>query len=57
MLLIWDNLQGHDIPELVLWLFAHCVMVLYTPLGGSWLNMAESIQRILARRALSGQNP
>jgi hypothetical protein len=32
-------------------------MVLYTPLGGSWLNMAESIQRILVRRALSGQNP
>lgn len=57
MLLIWDNLQGHYTPELVLWLFAHGVMVLYTPLGGSWLNMAESIQRILVRRALSGQSP
>lgn len=57
MLLIWDNLRGHYTPELVLWLFAHGVMVLYTPLGGSWLNMAESIQRILVRRALSGQNP
>jgi hypothetical protein len=57
MLLIWDNLQGHYTPELVLWLFAHGVMLLYTPLGGSWLNMAESIQRILVRRALSGQNP
>lgn len=43
--------------QLVLWLFAHGVMVLYTPLGGSWLNMAESIQHILIRRALSGQNP
>ena len=32
-------------------------MALYTPLGGSWLNMAESIQRILIRRALEGQNP
>ena len=32
-------------------------MPLYTPLGGSWLNMAESIQRILKRRALSGQHP
>jgi hypothetical protein len=27
------------------------------PLGGSWLNMAESIQRILVRRVLSGQHP
>jgi DDE superfamily endonuclease len=57
MLLIWDNLQGHYTPEMVLWLFAHGVMVLYTPLAGSWLNMAESIQRILIRRGLSGQNP
>ena len=32
-------------------------MPLYTPLGGSWLNMAESIQRILKRRALDGQQP
>jgi len=32
-------------------------MPLYTPLGGSWLNMAESMQRILVRRALSGQYP
>ena len=47
LLLIWDNLIGHRTPELVLWLFAHGVMVLYTPLSGSWLNMAESIQRIL----------
>ena len=57
MLLIWDNLQGHYTPEMVLWLFAHGVMPLYTPLGGSWLNMAESIQRILIRRGLAGQNP
>jgi hypothetical protein len=57
MLLIWDNLKGHYTPEMVLWLFEHGVMPLYTPLGGSWLNMAESIQRILIRRALQGQNP
>ena len=25
-----DNLKGHYTPELVLWLFAHGVMVLYT---------------------------
>jgi hypothetical protein len=57
VLLVLDNLAGHKTPELVLWLFAHGVMPLYTPLGGSWLNMAESIQRILKRRALDGQHP
>lgn len=57
LLLVWDNLKGHHTPELLLWLFARGVMVLYTPLAGSWLNMAESIQRILKRRALEGQHP
>jgi transposase len=57
MLLIWDNLAGHKMPELVLWLFHHGIMPLYTPLGGSWLNMGESIQRILKRRALSCHHP
>ncbi len=57
MLLVLDNLAGHRTPEFVLWLFAHGVMPLYTPLGGSWLNMAESIQRVLKRRALDGQHP
>lgn len=57
MLLILDNLAGHSTPEFVLWLFAHGILPLYTPLGGSWLNMAESIQRILKRRALNGQHP
>jgi hypothetical protein len=56
-LLVWDNLAGHKTPELVCWLCAHGVMPLYTPLGGSWLNMAESVQRILTRRALDGQHP
>jgi hypothetical protein len=55
--LVWDNLAGHKTPEIVLWLCAHGVMPLYTPLGGSWLNMAESIQRIVFRRALAGQHP
>jgi hypothetical protein len=32
-------------------------MVLYTPLGASWLNMTESMQRILKRRALEGHYP
>ncbi len=57
MLLILDNLSGHYTADLVLWLFAHGIMPLYTPLGGSWLNMAESIQRILKRRALDGHHP
>ena len=32
-------------------------MPLYTPQGGSWLTLAEAIQRILKRRALDGQYP
>ena len=57
LLLRWDNLTGHKTPELLLWLCAHGIMPLYTPVGGSWLNMAESIQRVLKRRALAGQYP
>jgi transposase len=57
MLVVLDNLQGHHTPDFVLWLFTHGVAPLYTPLGGSWLNMAESIQRILKRRALENQHP
>ncbi len=57
VLLVLDNLAGHRTPEFVLWPFAHGVMPVYTPLGGSWLNMAESIQRVLKRRALDGQHP
>jgi hypothetical protein len=57
LILVWDNLAGHLSPELVVWLFAHGIVPLYTPLGGSWLNMAESVQRILIRRALSCQYP
>jgi transposase len=57
IILIWDNLAGHLTPEIVVWLLWHGVMPLNTPIGGSWLNMAESIQRILVCRALSGQHP
>jgi hypothetical protein len=57
MLLVLDNLTGHYTVDFVLWLFEHGIMPLYTPLGGSWLNMAESVQRILKRRALDGQHP
>ncbi len=57
MLLVMDNLAGHKTPAFVLWLFSMGIMPLYTPLGGSWLNMVESLQRILKRRALDGQQP
>jgi hypothetical protein len=57
MLLILDNLAGHKSESLVSWFVQNGVMPLYTPIGGSWLNMAESIQRILVSRALSGQHP
>lgn len=57
MLLVWDNLKGHCTPEMVLWLIEQGIMPLYTPLGGSWLNMTESVQRIIVRRALAGQAP
>jgi hypothetical protein len=56
LLLVWDNLAGHKSAEMVVWLCQHGIMPLYTPLGGSWLNMAESIQRILKRRTLDGQH-
>lgn len=57
VLLVLDNLTGHHTPEWLCWCFAHGILPLFTPLGGSWLNMAESVQRILARRALEGQHP
>jgi DDE superfamily endonuclease len=57
LILIWDNLAGHLSWSIVDWLFQHGVMPLYTPLSGSWLNLAEALQRIIVRRALSGQHP
>jgi hypothetical protein len=57
MLLVLDNLKGHKSSDLVQWFFSQGIIPLYTPLGGSWLNMAESIQRILQGRALDGQHP
>jgi DDE superfamily endonuclease len=57
IILVLDNLAGHRSHELVKWFFDHGVMPLYTPVGGSWLNMAESVQRIIVRRALAGQHP
>ena len=52
MLLVLDNLAGHKTPELVIWLMEHGIMPLYTPIAGSWLNMAESIQNVLKTRPI-----
>jgi hypothetical protein len=57
LLLVLDNLAGHKTVAFVAWLLSQGILPLYTPLGGSWLNMAESLQRIVKRRALAGQHP
>jgi hypothetical protein len=57
LLLIMDNLVGHKNPDWLLWCFHQGILPLYTPLGGSWLNMAESIQQVFKQRALDGQYP
>jgi hypothetical protein len=57
MLLIQDNLAGHKSHDFVQWCFSQGVALLYTPVGGSWLNMTESIQGIIECRALNGQHP
>ena len=54
MLLIWDNLAGHKSPSLTQWCAEQGILLLSTPNAGSWLNMAESVQRIIKRRALQG---
>ena len=57
LILVWDNLIGHHSGDIVLWLYQHGIMPLFTPIKGSWLNMAESMQRIIVRRALDGTHP
>jgi len=56
LLLIWDNLTGHSSADVLVWLMRQGVMVLFTPIAGSWLNLCESAQRIVVRRALQGQS-
>jgi hypothetical protein len=57
LILVWDNLAGHKTRTLVAWLHQQGIVPLYTPLSGSWLNMAESVQCILKERALAGTHP
>jgi hypothetical protein len=56
-ILVWDNLAGDLSWSIVRWLFQHGVRPLSTPLSGSWLNRAESLQRIFRGRALAGKHP
>jgi len=57
MILIQDNLAGHKSHHFVQWCFSQGIALLYTPLGGSWLNMTESVQGIIQHRAFNGQHP
>jgi hypothetical protein len=57
ILVVWDNLAGHHSPAIVDWCVQQGILPLSTPVAGSWLTMAESLQRILVRRALAGQHP
>jgi len=56
LLLVLDNLKGHYTKAFVAWCLERGIAPLYTPVGSSWLNMAEAIQRLLVRRALDGQH-
>ena len=57
VLLLWDNRAGHHSAEIVRWCTERGILLLDTPLSGSWLHMAESVQRIIVARALAGQHP
>jgi DDE superfamily endonuclease len=57
LLVILDNLKGHHTPAFVDWCIERGILLLYTPIAGSWLNLAEPLQRIVVRRALTGQHP
>jgi hypothetical protein len=56
LILIWDNRAGQRSGAIVRWLFQQGVLPRYTPPSGSWLNMAEALQRIVVGRALAGQH-
>ena len=57
ILLVLDNLAGHKSVALVMCLFAHGIMPLYTPVSGSWLNIVKRIQMVLKNQAMAGQYP
>ena len=57
VIVVLDNLQGHHSFSLVQWCAERGILLLHTPVAGAWLNLAESLQRIIVRRALAGQHP
>lgn len=57
LIVVLDNLQGHHTYSWVQWCAERGILLLHTPVGGSWLNLAEAVQRIIIRRALAGQHP
>ncbi len=57
LLLVLDNRVGHKNPDWLCGCFSMGILPIFTPLSGSWLNMAESIQRLLKRRAVNGTYP
>lgn len=57
VIVVLDNLKGHHTRTLVQWCAERGILLLHTPMGGSWLNLAESVQRIIVRRACAGQHP
>ncbi|MCC7369006.1 MAG: transposase, partial [Chloroflexi bacterium] len=49
LLLVLDNLSGHKTPSLVLWLVAHGVMPLYTPLSATATPSAAPAPSLVGR--------
>jgi hypothetical protein len=56
MLLILDTLAGHARRDLVSRCHEHGIGLLSTPCAGSWLTLAEAVQRIIIRRAREGHH-
>ena len=51
-----DATSSHRSHSLVQWCAEHGILLLSTPNASSWLNMAESVQRIIKGRELAGQH-
>ncbi len=41
VIVVLDNLKGHHSHDLVQWCAERGTLLLHTPVGGSWLNLAE----------------
>jgi hypothetical protein len=57
IVLVLETLAGHRSSELVGRVCEQGVVPLSTPVGGSWLTVAASVQRIRVPHALAGQYP